>query len=115
MKYFAQLGLNSRVINVVQMEDALAPNEAAGIKYLSSVNNNYPFWKQTFTDGTRKNKAATGMTYDEDKNGFIQKKPPFASWTLNEDTCCWEAPVAKPDDEKMYNWNEETTSWEEVT
>jgi hypothetical protein len=37
---------------------------------------------------------------------------------LNEDTCQWEAPVAYPADgsiDKRYNWNEETTSWEEVT
>ena len=111
MKYFAQLGLNSKVINVVQVEDTFAPNEATGIKYLSSINNNYPFWKQTFTDGTRKNQAAIGMIYDEDKDGFIQKKPPFASWILDEETGRYDAPVAKPDDELLYDWQEDTQSW----
>jgi hypothetical protein len=36
-----------------------------------------------------------GMTYDEDRDAFIPKKP-FNSWILNEQTCLWEAPVAKP-------------------
>ena len=38
----------------------------------------------------------------------------YPSWTLNEDTGFWEAPVAEPDDGKKYNWNEETTSWDLV-
>ena len=44
---------------------------------------------------------------------FHQK--PFTSWTLNEDTCRWEAPVDRPDTEKTYSWNEETTSWDKIT
>ena len=49
------------------------------------------------------------MIWDEDRNAFIAKKP-YPSWILNEDTCQWEAPVARDDDTK--NWNEETQSWE---
>ena len=61
----------------------------------------------------RKNYAGIGYTYDEAKDAFI---PPqnYPSWTLNEDTCQWEAPVAYPNDDKKYLWNEETTSWDEV-
>ena len=61
----------------------------------------------------RKNYAGIGYTYDEAKDAFI---PPqnYSSWTLNEDTCQWEAPVAYPNDDKKYLWNEETTSWDEV-
>jgi len=61
----------------------------------------------------RKNYAGIGFTYDKDKDAFIPPKP-FASWLLNEDTCLWEAPVAMPDDGKIYKWNEETTQWDEV-
>ncbi len=59
----------------------------------------------------RKNYAGIGFTYDEDKDAFIAPKP-FNSWTLNETTCLWEAPVAYPDDGERYTWNEETTSWD---
>jgi hypothetical protein len=34
------------------------------------------------------------------------------AWILNEDTCLWEAPVAKPEDDNMYTWNELTLSWD---
>ena len=47
------------------------------------------------------------------KDAFIPPQP-FASWTLDEDTCQWEAPVAYPSDGKFYSWNEETKSWDEV-
>ena len=62
----------------------------------------------------RKNYAGIGYTYDRTRNAFIPPKP-FASWTLNEDSCLWEPPVAYPTDGKMYRWDEETTNWVEVT
>jgi hypothetical protein len=41
---------------------------------------------------------------------------PFNSWILNEDTCLWEAPVAKPattlEDNQYYSWNESIINWE---
>ncbi len=60
----------------------------------------------------RKNYAGIGFTYDRVKDAFIPPKP-FASWVLNEDTCLWDAPVAMPDDGKLYNWDEATTNWVE--
>ena len=62
----------------------------------------------------RKNYAGIGYTYDETRDAFIPPQP-FDSWTLNEDSCLWEAPVDIPDDDQMYTWNEETTSWDIVT
>ena len=63
----------------------------------------------------RKNFAGIGYTFDKDRDAFIPKKP-YTSWVLNESTCQWEAPVAKPDSEsgEKYNWNEETKSWDEI-
>jgi hypothetical protein len=51
------------------------------------------------------------MTYDEDRDVFIPKKP-FNSWILNENTCQWESPVAYPTDGQRYNWNEENQTWD---
>ena len=62
----------------------------------------------------RKNYAGVGFTYDTTLDAFIAPKP-YASWALNEDTCLWEAPVTHPDDDKVYTWDEATTSWIEVT
>ena len=67
-------------------------------------------------DGTplRKNYAGIGFTYDADKDAFIPPQP-YDSWTLNETTCLWEAPVAYPDDGEIYEWDEDTTNWVAIT
>lgn len=62
----------------------------------------------------RKNYAGIGFTYDSIRDAFIPPKI-YASWTLNEDTCLWDAPVAMPTDGKVYKWDEPTISWIEVT
>lgn len=58
----------------------------------------------------RKNFAGIGYTYDREKDAFIPPKP-YASWILNEETCLWEAPVAMPQDGKVYLWDEATLTW----
>jgi len=60
----------------------------------------------------RKNYAGIGYTYDPDRDAFIPPKP-YASWVLNEQSCLWQAPTPMPQDGKMYNWDEATTSWVE--
>ena len=65
------------------------------------------------TKALRKNYAGIGFTYDRERDAFIPPKP-FASWTLNETSCLWEAPVPYPNDGKRYTWDEATTSWVEV-
>ena len=84
-------------------------NTRGGIHY--QPNSHEPSADQS--KALRKNFAGIGYTFDKDRDAFI---PPqnYPSWILNEDTCLWEAPVAEPDDGARYNWNEETTSWDEV-
>ena len=62
----------------------------------------------------RGNYAGIGYTYDATNDVFIAPKP-FNSWVINEDTWLWEAPTPMPDDGKLYNWDEASTSWKEVT
>ena len=129
MASFAKIGLNNKVIEVLSVHNDVLKDaggieqEVLGIDFLTKLTG-WSIWKQTSynthggvhkLDGTpfRKNHAGIGYTYDEDRDAFIPSKP-YNSWTLNEDTCQWEAPVAYPDDGKRYNWNEETTSWDEI-
>tara|TARA_Y100000296_G_scaffold15831_1_gene18584 strand:- start:169 stop:477 length:309 start_codon:yes stop_codon:yes gene_type:complete len=79
------------------------------------VNNLSGEWIETSpNDSIRKNYAGKGYTYDATRDAFISPQP-YPSWTLNEDTCQWEAPIAYPDDvEKVYIWDEETTNWKEI-
>jgi len=58
----------------------------------------------------RKNYAGIGYTYDYARDAFIPPKP-YPSWTLNSNTCLWEAPVAYPEDGKLYIWDEENQNW----
>jgi len=127
MASFAKIGLNNKVIEVLSVHnnELLDANgveqETIGIDFLTKLTG-WSIWKQTSynTNGgvhklgetpLRKNHASIGMTYDEDRDAFIPKKL-FNSWTLNETTCQWEAPVAKPDDDNNYNWNEENQTWD---
>ena len=61
----------------------------------------------------RKNYASIGGTYDSSRDAFILQQP-YPSWTLNETSCLWESPVAYPEDGKIYAWNEDTLSWDEI-
>jgi hypothetical protein len=129
MASFAKIGLNNKVIGVLSVHNNVLKDaggieqEVLGIDFLTKLYG-WSIWKQTSyntvggvhkLDGTpfRKNHAGIGYTYDEDRDAFIPPKN-YPSWTLNEDTCRWEAPVAYPDDDKLYKWNEETTSWDLV-
>jgi len=124
MAHFAKLDLNSKVVSVHVLSNEVATTEQAGVDFLNNLYKTSDVWKQTSYNtyggvhtlgGTplRKNYAGIGFTYDEDKDAFIPPKP-FDSWVLNEDTCQYDPPVEYPDDGKRYNWNEETTSWDEV-
>ena len=61
----------------------------------------------------RKNYAGIGYTYDSERDAFIPPKR-FDSWILDEDTCLWVAPVPYPEDDKVYEWDEDSLSWVEV-
>ena len=123
MAHFAKLNNDNIVIDVQSVHNDTATDEAAGITFLNNLYGTSDTWKQTsyntkggvhLLGGTpsRKNYAGIGDTYDQTRDAFIPPKP-YSSWTLNETTCLWDAPVAMPDDGKYYIWNEDNTNWEE--
>ena len=128
MAAFAEIDVLKKVLRVLALDDKDTQDkkgnevEAVGAKYLhdgfggtwvrTSYNTNNGVHKLGGTP-FRKNYAGIGYTYDETRDAFIPPKQ-YPSWTLNEDTCIWEAPVAYPDDGKRYEWNEETTTWNSI-
>ena len=134
MASFAELDINNKVLRVISVHNnELLENgiesEQKGIQFLKSLYGENTIWKQTSyntrggkhynTDNTlsldqtkafRKNHAGIDKIYDEARNAFISLKP-YNSWTLNEETCLWEAPIPYPQDGNKYDWNEETLSW----
>lgn len=60
----------------------------------------------------RGNYAGIGYTYDATNDVFYAPQP-YPSWTLNNTTWTWEAPVAMPTDDKLYHWDEAIQNWSE--
>ena len=61
----------------------------------------------------RGNYAGIGDIYDS-VNDVFYKSQPYNSWTLNTTTWQWDPPTLKPDNENIYEWNEETQSWDRL-
>jgi len=128
MAHFAEIkdGIVVRVL-VVGNDQCLdadgVESEAAGQEFLAQRGG---LWLQTSynthggerTDGMggkppfRKNYAGAGYAWREDLDAFVPPKP-FDSWSLDPDACQWKAPMPKPDDGKLYSWDEENLRWEE--
>ena len=64
----------------------------------------------------RKNYAAVGYIYDEDRDAFYEPQP-YPSWILDEETCLWNAPepwpteATPPGEPGLYTWDESSLSW----
>ena len=110
MAHFAKLGANSKVIQVLTLnnEDMLnadgVEDESVGQQYLET-HNNWPaqMWIQTSynTSGNqhsgggtpfRGNYAGIGYEWDEDNQIFWPKKP-YASWVKNTTDAKWQSPI----------------------
>jgi len=131
MAHFAKLKVGNIVERVEKLSNDVAITEQAGIDFLNNLYGTNDIWKQTSyntkggvhyeSDGItpsadqskalRKNYAGIGFKYDQTRDAFISPKP-FNSWTLNETTCLWEAPISYPTDGQTYDWNEDNQTWD---
>ena len=122
MAHFAEIDAEGTVLRVLVVADA---QEDRGQEFLADDLGLGGTWLKTSYNtqggvhtlgGTpfRKNYAGIGYTYDSVRDAFIPPKP-FNSWTLDEESCLWEAPVAYPSDGKLYTWDEDNQEWDEVT
>ena len=110
MAHFAKLGSNSKIIQVLTLNNGDMLNadgvedETVGQQYLER-HNNWPaqMWIQTSyntSGGThnlggtplRGNYAGIGYTWDEDDNIFWPKKP-HTSWVKNNSEARWQSPI----------------------
>ena len=130
MAYFAKLDDFNKVTQVLSVsndvitEDGIEREELGQIFLRELFNEPNAVWKQTSYNTNmgvhnlgktpfRKNHAGIGYTYDENRDAFISPKP-FNSWILNDNTCVWEPPIQMPEDGGVYDWNEDTLSWERI-
>ena len=124
MAHFAKLGIGNIVEQVISINNAVITDangveqEQLGVDFINKLYNTNNVWKQTsYNNNIRKNYAGVGYTYDSNRDAFIAPKP-YNSWILNEQTCLWDAPVARPeltqeqiDNNQYYTWDEENQSW----
>lgn len=113
MSHFAKVE-NGIVTEVLVIEQDVIDTGLFGDPSLF-VQTSYNTWGGQHPEGRplRKNYAGIGYTYDPERDAFISPSP-FPSWTLNEDTCLWDAPTPYPDDNESYYWDEETLTWIQI-
>jgi hypothetical protein len=119
MAHFAELNENNIVTRVIVVANTeLLDNqgieqESKGILFCQQLLGGN--WKQTSYNGNfRKNYAGIGYTYDSTLDAFIPPQP-YASWILDTETCQWQSPIPMPQDGNIYQWDEDTEAWINVT
>jgi hypothetical protein len=121
MAHFAQIDDDSIVVQVLVVDDSmvergqefLAEDLGLGGTWIQTSYNTFGGIHLNGETPLRKNFANIGYIYDPVRDAFYQKQP-FNSWTLNDDTCIWEAPLEKPNDNKSYEWSESNMNWVEI-
>jgi hypothetical protein len=122
MAHFAEIDENNIVTRVLVVDN---DQEDRGQEFLATdlglggtwIKTSYNTIAGVHSNGgtpLRKNYAGIGYTYDSVRDAFYAPKP-FASWTLDEETCIWNAPTPMPVEEgKIFVWNEDLVNWEEL-
>ena len=118
MAHFAEINEEGIVQRVLVLSNERITQDGEEVEELGTayLQNMFPDtdWVQTsYNDNFRKRYEGKGMKYDVERDAFIYPQP-FPSWLLNEESLSWEAPFPKPDDDKYYQWDEESKSWVEI-
>ena len=109
MSHFAKVE-NGIVTEVIVAEQDFIDTLSNSYLWIQTSYNTYGGVHSLGGSPLRKNRASVGFTYDLEKDAFIAPKP-FPSWLLNEDTCLWEPPVPKPEEQIPWFWNEISKKW----
>jgi hypothetical protein len=109
MAHYAELNDENIVTRVIVISNEEEPTEAQGIAYCQSLFGGR--WiKTSYNNNIRKVFAGPGYYYDILRDQFI---PPqrYPSWTFDNATHSWQAPVAPPNDKELFYWDEFTRTW----
>ena len=115
MSHFAEIDENNVVLRVIVAEQDFINTGLVGdpSRWIQTSYNTSGGEHRLGGTPLRKNYAGIGYTYDPIKDAFIPPQP-YPSWSLNETTCWWSAPISMPADGKNYKWDEPTLSWVEL-
>jgi hypothetical protein len=110
MAHYAFLDRNNIVIEVIVGIDETEKIEGKDPETWYGQFRGLTCKRTSYNGNIRKNYAGIGYTYDESRDAFIAPKP-FNSWSLNENTCKWKAPIDYPTDGLTYFWDESILNW----
>ena len=119
MAHFARLNETNEVIRVHVLNNEVITDgdgveqEQLGIDFLTELHGAGNYVQTSYNDNFRKQYAGKGGSYDAAKDKFIGPQP-YPSWFLDgyDD---WKPPTARPEDDKIYSWDEEVGDWIEIS
>ena len=109
MTHFAKIENNLVTTVIVAEQDFIDTLEGTWVQTSYNTRGGVHYGQDGNPDGgvaLRKNYAGIDSIYDSSKDAFYSQKP-HNSWTLDDDTCHWEAPITYPDDGEAYYWDED--------
>lgn len=118
MAHFAEIGSDNTVLRVIVADTKEWCESNLGGTWVQTSYNTHG---NQHPEGRPLHKNYAGIGYHWDGVGFYAPQP-YPSWSKNEDTYIWEAPVpyptdgAHPNTEKanFYVWNETDQKWDET-
>jgi hypothetical protein len=112
MAHWAEIDENNVVLRVT-----VGSNEDPDEGYQWLIDNLGGTWVKTSYSGSFRGKyAKIGDVYSKELDIFytpveVDAGPPFPSWTLNETTMEWEAPIPMPNTIGVWTWDEDKQAW----
>jgi len=101
--FFAEVDETSTVVNVIVSDQ----------QHVNSRPNKEKFVEGAIDGSLRKNYPGKGYTHQTTPDRFISPQP-FPSWSVNNGTGKWQAPVGgPPQNGRYYHWDEDAQDWVE--
>ena len=116
MAHFAKLDSNNIVTEILVVNNDIllkadgTESELKGKQFLNATFGQAKWVQTSYNSNFRKQYAGIGYTYDETNDVFIAPQP-YTSWTLDENFD-WQPPTPYPTDGEIYQWNEQTQTWD---
>jgi hypothetical protein len=115
MAHFAEIDQNNKVLRIIVVSDGncgggqFPESESIGQMFIASLGITGT-WKQTsLNNNFRKCYANIDSVYVPEKDIFTSAQP-FPSWKLDSNYE-WQAPIAKPDQDGFWFWDEANQKW----
>ena len=109
MAHYAYLDENNIVVTVTVGKDETETIDGLDPETYYALGTPYTVKRTSYNGRIRKQYCGIGYSYNPNADVFIAPQP-YPSWTL-DGNYDWQPPVARPTDDKMYQWNEDELKW----